>query len=137
MAEVGEGSAFSGGHPHPPQPLRCHLSSKPCKPQSWVVMTSFPKSFGTVHCIGHRERTTDNAIRRHAELAERFDTEDDRLRRNLVWDGSLSFASWPADADSTPGLEGWLVQQGAGWEAGRRGSRVAYLPVDMSSMCNI
>src|ERR1700733_5521560 len=70
-----------------------------------------PVCFGTVHCIGHRQWTTDNAIRRHAELAERFDTEDERARRQFVWDGSLSFASWPADADSTPGLEGWLVQQ--------------------------
>jgi hypothetical protein len=51
-----------------------------------------PNSFGTVHCIGHRRRTTDHAIRRHAELAERFDTEDERTRQQLVWDGSLSFA---------------------------------------------
>jgi hypothetical protein len=70
-----------------------------------------PVCFGTVHCIGHRQLTTDNAIRRHAELAERFDTEEERARRQLVWDGSLSFASWPADAGSPPRLVGWLVQQ--------------------------
>jgi hypothetical protein len=70
-----------------------------------------PVCFGTVHCIGHRRRTTDNAIRRHAELAERFDTEDERARRHLVWDGSLSHTSWPAHDDFSPGWEGWVVQQ--------------------------
>jgi hypothetical protein len=69
-----------------------------------------PKSFGYVHCTAHRQWTTDNAIRRHAELAECFDTEDERTGRQLVWDGSLSIASWSADAGFPPGLEGWLLQ---------------------------